>query len=302
MAKPEEEKPAKGDKHGEKPAKGDKPPRPPKGEKGEGKPAGGIPEGKVSRAEKAEKAEAAKAEAEAKGEKTEKAEKPAKGEGKKDKKGKGGDDAGEKKPKAPKDTTPAPPPRLYEYFKATVRPGMKKHFNYPNDNAVPKVTKVVLNMGVGKAKENPKMLEALALDLGIIAGQRPQVTFAKTSIANFKLREGVAIGAKVTLRRNRMYEFLDRLLTVAVPRIRDFRGLSPKQFDGRGNYSMGLTEQIVFPEIQSDKVEFFNGMNVCVCTNAKTDNEARELLRLLGFPFRGLDVVSVAASMTGEKH
>jgi len=176
---------------------------------------------------------------------------------------------------------------------------MKKAFNYPNDNAVPKVTKVVLNMGVGKAKENPKMLEALANDLGTIAGQKPQITKAKTSIANFKLRQGMAIGCKVTLRRARMYEFLDRLLTVAVPRIRDFRGLSPKQFDGRGNYSMGLTEQIVFPEIQSDKVEFFNGMNVVVCTTAKTDKEALELLRLVGFPFRGLEVAGL--SLAGAK-
>jgi len=185
------------------------------------------------------------------------------------------------------------PPRLHAYYKNVVRPAMKSAFNYQNDNAVPKITKVVLNMGVGKARENPKMLDSLVLDMAAIAGQRPVKTKAKVAIANFKLREGMPIGCMVTLRRAQMYEFLDRLITIACPRIRDFRGLSPKSFDGRGNYSMGLTEQIVFPEIQSDKVEFFNGMNVVVCTTAHSDQEARELLRLVGFPFRGLDVAGI---------
>lgn len=262
MAKPEDEKP-------EKKGKAEKAPKAPKAGAAEG-------------------ADAPKAEGAAPkegGEKKEKAGKGGKGEkpAKADKK-----EGGEKKP-----SEPAPSPRFYEYFKSTARPALQKMFNYPNVNAVPKITKVVLNMGVGRAKENPKMLEALAGDLGTITGQKPVITKAKRSVANFKLREGLGIGCKVTLRRQRMYEFLDRLVTIAVPRIRDFRGLSPKAFDGRGNYSMGLTEQIVFPEIQSDKVEFFNGMNVVVCTTAKTDNEARELLRLMGFPFRGLEVVNV---------
>ena len=270
MAKPEDEN---------KPEKG----------KGKGKPEGaegGKPKGdRPAKADKSEKAEGGEP-------KAEKQPKPEKGEkgGKKDKKPEGG----EKKEKAPKDTTPAPPPRLYEYYKSVVRPGMMKAFNYPNANAVPKIVKVVLNMGAGRAKENPKIIEALANDMAAIAGQKPIITKAKTSIANFKLREGMAIGCKVTLRRNRMYEFLDRLTTVAVPRIRDFRGLSPKQFDGRGNYSMGVTEQIVFPEIQSDKVEFFNGMDIVVCTTAQTDKEALELMRLMGFPFRGLDVTGIS--------
>jgi large subunit ribosomal protein L5 len=270
-----------------------------------GKPEGGKPEGeKKQKQPKAEggkpeggKAEGGKPEGAEGGEKKQKQQQP-----KGDKGGKGGKkpeggEGGEKKEKKP--TEPPPPVRLYIYYKDVVRPAMKKAFNYPNDNAVPKLVKIVLNMGVGKARENPKMLEALATDMGAIAGQKPQITKAKTSIANFKLRQGMAIGCKVTLRRNRMYEFLDRLLTVAVPRIRDFRGLSPKQFDGRGNYSMGVTEQIVFPEIQSDKVEFFNGMNIVVCTTAQTDKEALELLRLMGFPFRGLDVAGL--SLAGAK-
>jgi len=283
MAKPEDENKPKGEKkpQGEKQPKGEKKPQgEPKGEK----------------AEKAEKGEKpAPAEGGEKPQKQPKGDKGDKGKGKKP----DGAEGGEGKKKEPKETIPAPPPRLYDYYKTVVRPAMKKAFNYPNDNAVPKIVKVVLNMGVGKARENPKMLEALAADLATIAGQKPVITHAKQSIANFKLRQGMGIGCKVTLRRARMYEFLDRLLTVAVPRIRDFRGLSPKQFDGRGNYSMGLTEQIVFPEIQSDKVEFFNGMNVVVCTTAGTDKEALELLRLMGFPFRGLDVAGV--SLAGAK-
>ncbi|MBI3723474.1 50S ribosomal protein L5 [bacterium] len=294
MAKPEEQnpeapKPEKG--KGEKP-KGERPPRPerPAGEqqpKGE-RPAGGGDQPKGERPPKGD--QQPKGERPPKGEKGDKGQK----QGKKPKDGEAPAEGEKKKEK--KERPPAPPARLYEYFKATVRPALKKQFGYANDYAVPKVTKVVLNMGVGDARENPKMLEALANDLAQIAGQKPLITKAKRSIANFKLREGMKIGAKVTLRRHRMYEFLDRLVSIAVPRIRDFRGLSPKAFDGRGNYSLGLTEQIVFPEIQSDKVEFFNGLNVCVCTTAKTDNEARELLRLLGFPFRGLEVAGVSVA------
>ena len=272
MAKPEDQKPEKAPK-GEKPPKGEKAPKPEGGEKAEKPGRGPKPGGEGEEHPEAKKARLAKAKADAEKARldAEKAKRDAK--------------AAEKKP-----SEPAPPARLYEYYKTVVRPGLRKHFNYPNDNATPKITKVVLNMGVGEARENPKMLEALAGDMSTIAGQKAQITKAKTSIANFKLRQGMAIGCKVTLRRQRMYEFLDRLTSIAVPRIRDFRGLSPKAFDGRGNYSLGLTEQIVFPEIQSDKVEFFNGMNVVVCTTAKTDNEARELLRLMGFPFRGLEV------------
>lgn len=276
MAKPEDsKKPEKGEK-GE---KGEKPARPPKAPKAEGA-----------------KAEGAKAEgAEDAGEKPAKPAKADKGDKKGKKPAAAAEGDGEAKGKG-EPQVPPPPARLFDYYRTVVRPALKKQFNYPNDFATPKITKVVLSMGVGKARENPKMLEALAGDLGTIAGQLPLLTRAKAAIANFKLREGMAIGAKVTLRRQRMYEFLDRLVTIAVPRIRDFRGLPPKAFDGRGNYSVGLTEQIVFPEIQSDKVEFFNGLNVCVCTTAKTDNEARELLRLMGFPFRGLEVAGIAGS------
>jgi large subunit ribosomal protein L5 len=286
MANPEN-KPEKG----EKPAKGAKPEGGhPKGEKKgkpEGSPEGGHPKGeKKPRPEKAP-AEGGAAPAEG-GEKPQKAPKP-------EKKGKPEAAEGEKK-KEKKPAEPPPPARLYEYYKSTVRAALAKQFNYPNIMAVPRVTKVVLNMGVGDARENPKKLEALVKDLGMIAGQKAVSTKAKKSIANFKLREGMAIGAKVTLRRQQMWEFLDRLVTITMPRIRDFRGLSPKAFDGRGNYSLGLTEQIVFPEIQSDKVEFFNGMNICVCTTANTDNEGRELLRHLGFPFRGLEVVMTTAA------
>jgi large subunit ribosomal protein L5 len=283
MANPEN-KPEKG----EKPAKGAKPEGgAPKGEK-KGKPEG-APEGGHPKGEKKPRPEKAPGGAPA----AEGGEKPAKAP-KAEKKGKPeAAEGGEKKAKKPAE--PAPPARLYEYYKATVRPALVKQFSYPNVMAVPRVTKVVLNMGVGDARENPKKLEALVKDLGIITGQRAVSTKAKKSIANFKLREGMAIGAKVTLRRTRMWEFLDRLVTIAVPRIRDFRGLSPKAFDGRGNYSLGLTEQIVFPEIQSDKVEFFNGMNICVCTTAQTDNEGRELLRHLGFPFRGLEVAATTS-------
>jgi large subunit ribosomal protein L5 len=271
---------SKEEKGGEKPAKGGKPAKGAEGGKAEGAKAEGAAAKAAADPEKAERAAAAKAKAE-----KAKAEKAAKA---------AAEGAGEKKEKKA-DAGPAPPPRLYEFYKSTVRPALKKSQNYPNDLACPRVTKVVINMGVGDARENPKKLEALAKEVSLIAGQKAVATKAKKSIANFKLREGMAIGTKVTLRRQRMWEFLDRLITIACPRIRDFRGLSPKAFDGRGNYSMGLTEQIVFPEIQSDKVEFFNGMNIVVCTTAATDNEGRELLRLLGFPFRGLEVAGITS-------
>jgi large subunit ribosomal protein L5 len=284
MANPEN-KPEKG----EKPAKGAKPEGgAPKGEK-KGKPEG-APEGGHPKGEKKPKPEKAHAEGAPAAEGGEKPAKAPKGE----KKGK--PEAAPEAKKEKKPSEPPPPARLYEYYKSTVRAALAKQFNYPNIMAVPRVTKVVLNMGVGDARENPKKLEALVKDLGQITGQKAVQTKAKKSIANFKLREGMAIGTKVTLRRQRMWEFLDRLVTITMPRIRDFRGLSPKAFDGRGNYSLGLTEQIVFPEIQSDKVEFFNGMNVVVCTTANTDNEGRELLRHLGFPFRGLEVAATTAA------
>ena len=175
--------------------------------------------------------------------------------------------------------------RLQKVYNDTVRPELQKRFNYQNPMQVPKVTKVVLNMAVGEAVGNSKLLDSAMADLALIAGQKPALARAKKSIAGFKLREGMPIGCKVTLRRERMYEFLDRLITIALPRVRDFRGLNPKSFDGRGNYAMGLKEQLVFPEISYDKIEKVRGMDIIVTTTAKTDEEARELLRLFGFPF-----------------
>jgi large subunit ribosomal protein L5 len=162
---------------------------------------------------------------------------------------------------------------------------MQEKFSYANVMMIPKLEKIVINMGVGEATADSKKPTIAAGDLAAIAGQKPVVTRARNSIAGFKVREGMPIGAKVTLRRERMYEFLDRLVTVAMPRIRDFRGLNPKSFDGRGNYAMGLNEQIIFPEISYDKIEKVRGMDIIVTTTAKTDDEARELLRLFGFPF-----------------
>jgi large subunit ribosomal protein L5 len=162
---------------------------------------------------------------------------------------------------------------------------MTEKFGYKNRMEVPKIEKIVINMGVGEATQDKKKVEAAASEMEAIAGQKPVITKAKKSIAQFKLREGMPIGCKVTLRRERMYEFLDRLITIALPRVRDFRGLNPKSFDGRGNYAMGLKEQIVFPEINYDRIEKVRGMDVIVTTTAKSDDEARELLRLFGFPF-----------------
>ncbi len=176
-------------------------------------------------------------------------------------------------------------PRLRQQYEDAIVKAMTEKFGYKNAMEVPKLTKIVLNMGVGDATQDKKRVEQAAAEMTIIAGQKAVITRAKKSIAQFKLREGMPIGAKVTLRRERMYEFLDRFVTIALPRVRDFRGLNPKSFDGRGNYATGLKEQLIFPEISYDKVDNVRGMDVIVATTAKTDDEARELLRLFGFPF-----------------
>lgn len=176
-------------------------------------------------------------------------------------------------------------PRMKQRYDDVIVKAMTEKFGYKNTLEVPKLTKVVLNMGVGEASQDKKKVTTAAEEMALIAGQKPVITKAKKSIAQFKLREGMPIGCKVTLRKERMFEFVDRLVTVAMPRIRDFRGLNPKSFDGRGNYAMGLKEQIVFPEISYDKIEVVRGMDIIVTTTAKTDDEARELLRLFGFPF-----------------
>ncbi|NOZ55588.1 MAG: 50S ribosomal protein L5 [Calditrichaeota bacterium] len=177
-------------------------------------------------------------------------------------------------------------PRLIEHYQKVVVPQLMKKFNYKSVMQVPRLEKIVINMGVGEATENPKFLESAVQDLRMIAGQQPAITRAKKAISNFHLRAGTPIGCRVTLRRWRMYEFLDRLINIAIPRIRDFRGLSDKSFDGRGNYSLGLREQIIFPEIDYDKVDKIRGMDVTIVTTAKTDEEAYELLAALGMPFR----------------
>ncbi|MBO6633876.1 50S ribosomal protein L5 [Parvibaculum sp.] len=176
-------------------------------------------------------------------------------------------------------------PRLKAQYLEQVRPELTEKFSYKNVLEVPRLDKIVLNMGVGEAVADSKKIRSAFDDLQAISGQKPVITKAKTSIATFKLREGMPVGVKVTLRRDRMYEFLDRLVTVALPRVRDFRGLNAKSFDGRGNYAMGLKEHIVFPEIDYDKVDQVWGMDIIVCTTAKTDDEARELLRRFNFPF-----------------
>lgn len=175
--------------------------------------------------------------------------------------------------------------RLHEEYKNKIKAEMLEKFGYDNVMQVPCLEKVVLNMGVGEAVQDSKKVQAAVADLTLIAGQKPVVTRAKKSIAGFKLREGMPIGAKVTLRRDRMFEFVDRLINIALPRVRDFRGLNPRSFDGRGNYSMGLKEQIVFPEIDYDKVDTIRGLDIIVVTTASTDDEARELLRGFNFPF-----------------
>ncbi|MBF0409880.1 MAG: 50S ribosomal protein L5 [Candidatus Riflebacteria bacterium] len=177
-------------------------------------------------------------------------------------------------------------PRLKEKYLNQVVPKLKETFNYANRMAVPKIQKVVLNMGVGAATQNGKLLDSSVAEMTLIAGQKPVITRARKSISNFKLRAGVAIGCMVTLRNDRAYYFLDKLFNIVIPRIRDFRGLSPKAFDGRGNYSLGLQEQLVFPEIKYDSVDKVQGMNITIVTSARTDGEARELLALMGLPFR----------------
>ena len=176
--------------------------------------------------------------------------------------------------------------RLREHYQKQVVPQLTKEFNYKNPMAIPKLEKISLNIGLGEATGNSKLMDGAVAELGAISGQKPVVTRAKKSIAAFKLREGMAIGCMVTLRGDRMYEFLDRLMNVALPRVRDFRGVSPKSFDGRGNYTLGLKEQLIFPEIDYNKVEKVKGMNISITTTAKSDAEGLALLRLMGMPFR----------------
>ena len=175
--------------------------------------------------------------------------------------------------------------RLKEKYKNEVAPALMAKFSYSSPMQIPKLDKIVINIGLGEAKENPKAIESAMKDLEDITGQKPIVTKARNSVANFKVREGMNIGVKVTLRAEKMYEFLDRLFNVALPRVRDFRGINPNSFDGRGNYSMGLKEQLIFPEIEYDKIDKIRGMDIIMVTTANTDEEARELLTLLGAPF-----------------
>ena len=211
---------------------------------------------------------------------------------------KGGGDKTAKGPKGPRDEggakekvarTPRPKdykPRMKTHYEKVVRDEMAKQFGYENAMQIPRIEKVVLNMGVGEAVNDRKKVDAAAKDLAMIAGQRAVITHARKSVATYKVRDGMAIGCKVTLRGDRMYEFVDRLVTIALPRVKDFRGLNPKSFDGRGNFAMGLKEHIIFPEIDYDKAADIWGMDITVCTSAKTDDEARALLTALKFPFR----------------
>ena len=175
--------------------------------------------------------------------------------------------------------------RMKEFYKETVAPALFKKFGYKSVMQIPKLDKVVVNVGCGEARDNAKVIDAIINDLSQITGQHPVVCKAKKSVANFKLREGMNIGVKVTLRGEKMYEFVDRLFSIALPRVRDFRGINPNSFDGRGNYSMGVKEQLIFPEISYDKIDAVRGMDICFVTTAQTDEEARELLTLLGAPF-----------------
>jgi large subunit ribosomal protein L5 len=207
----------------------------------------------------------------------------------KQKKGKAAKEAPEPQQEGGKKVKPAKPlepPRLRVRYSKEIVPALMKHFNYKNIMAVPKLEKIVINMGLGEAIANAKILDVAVNELGTIAGQRPVVTRAKKSIANFKLRQNMPIGAAVTLRGDRMFEFLDRLTSVVLPRVRDFRGVSMKAFDGRGNYTLGLRDQLIFPEISYEKVDKIRGMNVTIVTTARTDDEGRELLRQFGMPFR----------------
>jgi large subunit ribosomal protein L5 len=234
--------------------------------------------GKSEKADKAPKAEAAGKD----GKGGKQAQPGGKGQPQKgDKAPKG--EAGEKKPRGPQERVT---PRLRTHFDDVVRKQLTEERGYKNKMEVPKLQKIVINMGIGEAVNDRKKVEAAAADLGLIAGQKAVITKARKSIATFKVRDGQAIGCKVTLRKTRMYEFLDRLVTIALPRVRDFRGLSPKSFDGRGNYTIGLKEHIIFPEIDYDKASDIWGMDITVCTSAKTDDEARALLTAFNFPFR----------------
>jgi len=193
-------------------------------------------------------------------------------------------DEGKEAGKAP--DGPKLPPRLKETYRRQVVPALMKEFSYKNPMQVPRLERIVLNVGMGEAIQNVKLLESASTELGVVTGQRPVITKAKKAIAGFKLRQGMPIGVKVTLRSDRMYEFLDRLVSVALPRIRDFRGVSPKAFDGRGNYTLGLKEQLIFPEIKYDSVASIHGMDITIVTTAKTNDEGKALLRHLGMPFR----------------
>ena len=176
--------------------------------------------------------------------------------------------------------------RVRDMYKADVAPALMKKYQYKSVMQIPKLDKIVVNVGAGDAKDNTKVIDTIIAELSQITGQRAVPTYARKSVANFKLREGMKVGVKVTLRQDRMWKFLDRLFNVALPRVRDFRGISADAFDGRGNYSLGIREQIIFPEIEYDKIEKLRGMNIAVCTTAKTDEEARELLKLMGAPFQ----------------
>ena len=175
--------------------------------------------------------------------------------------------------------------RLHDKYVSEVAPALMNKFNYKSTMQIPKIDKVVINMGIAEAKDNAKVLESAANDLGLITGQKPLITKVKKSVANFKIREGMNIGCKVTLRREKMYEFLDRLFNIALPRVRDFRGINPDSFDGRGNYAFGIKEQLIFPEIEYDKIDKIRGMDIIIVTTANTDEEARELLTLMGAPY-----------------
>ena len=190
------------------------------------------------------------------------------------------------KPAAPREQEPRVPPRLKVQFEETIRGKLAEQFGYKNRFQIPVIDKIVVNMGIGEGVADRKKVENAAADLGLIAGQKAVITKARKSIATYKLRDGQAIGCKVTLRKARMYEFIDRLINVALPRVRDFRGLNPKSFDGRGNYTMGIKEHIIFPEIDYDKAAEIWGMDITVCTTARTDEEARALLTAFNFPFR----------------
>jgi large subunit ribosomal protein L5 len=188
-------------------------------------------------------------------------------------------------------------PRLKQHYREQVRPRLTERFEYTNPHQVPTIEKVVVNVGLGEASRNQKLLDSVVAELGVITGQRPVITRARKSIAGFSLREGMPVGASVTLRRTKMYEFLDRLVSVAMPRIRDFRGIPTRSFDGRGNYTVGVKEQLMFPEIDYDDVESVHGMDITIVTSTDKDDEAYELLREMGFPFRGdTNPVSIGAS------